>query len=485
MPSGDGSSCFRPPTTPPHSQTLGKRRQVTALSETSALSVELLIPPVALGRSAQLNCSRKDTKERRTQEAILSVRWFRNGDEFFRFDRRTGEKLLFELPGLYVDVHSSHDGVLRLKRTSPESEAMFACELTTSHFRIGKAEAALQLYGKSCNVSLPWLTFCTLPSASTRRTSTTGGQDAVLSRGKFQRDVWTHSKAITSSDVDHQWTAGQDRSSSQASWGNSPPTNAVVTEQAEEHNGLSTVFSRLTFNTSTLPEDQLELKVVCTADVLDVYNRSAERRAAFVRLGTPASNAINDGGSFETEAGPVIYGGRSHYHVGDVLNATCVFAGPEAVSLRWLLNEHSVPQQSLLHFLEEQTSSGVVRTALGIRFRVYFCGIATRLLWPKRSQALVGPTRGAHPDTKGGADVDEGGMRNQSRRPSAGKTSPIYQPTGHQVDATRASMRGGGPAPAAQTGSARQNATQTGKLSGKLDGMLLYTFLEFGFAGRH
>ncbi|XP_022663200.1 uncharacterized protein LOC111251144 [Varroa destructor] len=309
--------------------------------EADRLKVTLLVPSVALGRSALLNCSFEPVNARQEPETISRVRWFHDSEEVFRFNRLANEKLVFDRPGVFVDVHSSYDGVLRLKRTSPKSEAVYACELTTSRFRVGSASAPLMLY--------------VLPRDEPQLI----GVKARYYRGEgFNATCGLTAKPLP----DLIWTVN----------GQQPPVNAIVTEQAEQHNGLSTVFSRLTFNTSTLPEDLLELKVACRADVLDVYQRTAERRVVFLHhlLAATATNGIADGLSPETETGPVIYGGRSHYHIGDVLNVTCVFAGPESVSLRWLLNEHRVPKQSLLHFLEEQTSSGVVRTALGIRFRV-------------------------------------------------------------------------------------------------------------------
>ncbi|XP_028967018.1 uncharacterized protein LOC100908782 [Galendromus occidentalis] len=285
----------------------------------------LRIRPVALGQAALLNCSSEHFEE------ISRIRWYRDGEEFFRYDRRSREKLLFELPGLVVDVPNSHDGFLRLKRTEPRSEGVFSCELTDSKFNVERADANLQLY--------------------------------VLPRDEpYVRGVRAHYHPWERLNATCELTA---RPQPQLSWivdGHLPPANSVVREHSEEHNGLVSVVSELQFNISSLSKD--ELKVECRAKILDAFDRRTQRISA---ISPGAAEEDSSANGEDDDPGPVIYGGRSHYHIGDILNSTCVYSGNKPALLRWFLNDVEVPSGQLVHYVEGGSEA---KSALGIRFKV-------------------------------------------------------------------------------------------------------------------
>lgn len=67
--------------------------------------------------------------------------------------------------------------------------------------------------------------------------------------------------------------------------------------------------------------------------------------------------------------GPVIYGGQTHYHVGDTMNVTCTYTRQgKPVSLSWLLNDEEVPRDYLVHYQPEKLDMGMYHAALGLRF---------------------------------------------------------------------------------------------------------------------
>lgn len=67
--------------------------------------------------------------------------------------------------------------------------------------------------------------------------------------------------------------------------------------------------------------------------------------------------------------GPVIYGGQTHYHVGDTMNVTCTYSRQgKPVSMTWLLNDEEVPHKYLVHYQPEKDEEGRHRTALGLKF---------------------------------------------------------------------------------------------------------------------
>ncbi|OQR66316.1 hypothetical protein BIW11_05000 [Tropilaelaps mercedesae] len=79
------------------------------------------------------------------------------------------------------------------------------------------------------------------------------------------------------------------------------------------------------------------------------------------------------GGIIESELpddGPVIYGGQTHYHVGDTMNVTCTYTRQgKPVTLSWLLNDEEVPHKYLVHYLPEKLDLGTYQTALGLHFK--------------------------------------------------------------------------------------------------------------------
>jgi hypothetical protein len=53
-----------------------------------------------------------------TSERLLFLKWFRNDEEFFRFTAETESFLPFPLEGVFVDVSSPFNLILRKQRIS-------------------------------------------------------------------------------------------------------------------------------------------------------------------------------------------------------------------------------------------------------------------------------------------------------------------------------------------------------------------------------
>ena len=92
--------------------------------------------------------------------------------------------------------------------------------------------------------------------------------------------------------------------------------------------------------------------------------------------------------------GPVIYGGQTHYHVGDTMNVTCMYTRQgKPVSLQWLLNDEEVPARFLVQYHPKKLSQGRFQTALGLQFigkrRKSTCSFSSPCLSPSPAD----PTR--------------------------------------------------------------------------------------------
>ncbi|XP_067143376.1 uncharacterized protein [Centruroides vittatus] len=71
------------------------------------------------------------------------------------------------------------------------------------------------------------------------------------------------------------------------------------------------------------------------------------------------------------EHGPKIVGTRTHYEVGQEVNANCSSAASKpAAVLRWYLNDKQVPDRLLIKYPPSRFLDGLETTTLGLRFRV-------------------------------------------------------------------------------------------------------------------
>ncbi|KAI8125990.1 hypothetical protein CVS40_4074 [Lucilia cuprina] len=89
--------------------------------------VEVRIPNYVIkGSTAQLECLYD-----LDGEALYSVKWYKDGNEFYRYvPRDMPPAQTFLLPGVSVDVHNSSDAVVTLREVNLQSAGRFRCEVS-------------------------------------------------------------------------------------------------------------------------------------------------------------------------------------------------------------------------------------------------------------------------------------------------------------------------------------------------------------------
>lgn len=64
-------------------------------------------------------------------EELYSVKWYKDGHEFYRYiQRNMPPALVFELPGITVDIHNSTDNIVVLKSVNLSSTGRYRCEVS-------------------------------------------------------------------------------------------------------------------------------------------------------------------------------------------------------------------------------------------------------------------------------------------------------------------------------------------------------------------
>ncbi|XP_055297130.1 uncharacterized protein LOC129565858 isoform X2 [Sitodiplosis mosellana] len=64
-------------------------------------------------------------------EDLYSVKWYKDGHEFYRYiPRSMPPALVFELPGINVDIHNSTDNIVVLKSVNLSSTGRYRCEVS-------------------------------------------------------------------------------------------------------------------------------------------------------------------------------------------------------------------------------------------------------------------------------------------------------------------------------------------------------------------
>ncbi|PSN45910.1 hypothetical protein C0J52_24208 [Blattella germanica] len=64
-------------------------------------------------------------------EALYSVKWYKDGNEFFRYVPRDHPPIqLFFLPGVSVDIHNSTESQVVLKSVNLSSTGRYRCEVS-------------------------------------------------------------------------------------------------------------------------------------------------------------------------------------------------------------------------------------------------------------------------------------------------------------------------------------------------------------------
>ncbi|XP_055386210.1 uncharacterized protein LOC129615151 [Condylostylus longicornis] len=89
--------------------------------------IEVQIPKhVVKGAEAKLECH-YDLDE----EALYSVKWYKDGNEFYRYvPRDMPPAQIFLLPGVTVDIHNSSDVVVVLKHVNLSTTGKYRCEVS-------------------------------------------------------------------------------------------------------------------------------------------------------------------------------------------------------------------------------------------------------------------------------------------------------------------------------------------------------------------
>ncbi|XP_037821160.1 uncharacterized protein LOC119610131, partial [Lucilia sericata] len=89
--------------------------------------VEVRIPNYVIkGSTAQLECLYD-----LDGEALYSVKWYKDGNEFYRYvPRDMPPAQTFLLPGVSVDVHNSSDAIVTLREVNLQSAGRFRCEVS-------------------------------------------------------------------------------------------------------------------------------------------------------------------------------------------------------------------------------------------------------------------------------------------------------------------------------------------------------------------
>lgn len=312
---------------------------LVVLSVNSALALRLVrleMPGgVILGDPVRLNCS-FDLEN----DQLYSVKWYKGNKEFFRFiptERPPGQT--YELPGVAVDVRSSNVNTLVLSKTDLQSEDLYKCEVSADapSFQTIRSEKELNVY--------------VLPKK---------GPEIVGVRSQYKiGDL-----------VNVTCHAGPSKPAGRLEWfinGLHPSEDddaAEVIYPTEEMQGLMSTALGLTFRAKKRHFDHMgSMKLKCTVTISQTYSLSSEKIVAGMDTKHYHTEALDDG--------PVIYGGQSHYHVGDTMNVTCMYTRyGKSVELQWLLNEQEVPPKFLVHYSQERLENRMYQTALGLRFIV-------------------------------------------------------------------------------------------------------------------
>ncbi|XP_023031231.1 uncharacterized protein LOC6641605 [Drosophila willistoni] len=89
--------------------------------------VEVRIPNYVIkGSAAQLECMYE-----LDGEALYSVKWYKDGNEFYRYvPRDMPPAQTFLLPGVNVDLHNSSDATVTLRNVNLQSAGRFRCEVS-------------------------------------------------------------------------------------------------------------------------------------------------------------------------------------------------------------------------------------------------------------------------------------------------------------------------------------------------------------------
>ncbi|XP_022689916.1 uncharacterized protein LOC111261018 isoform X1 [Varroa jacobsoni] len=290
---------------------------------------------VILGDSARLNCS-FDLEN----DQLYSVKWYKGNREFFRYiPSDTPPSQTYYLPGVHVDKKQSNMNVLVLAKTDISSEDRYKCEVSADapSFQTIRAEKDLKIY--------------VLPKK---------GPEIVGVRPQYDvGDV-----------VNVTCHAGPSRPAGVVEWlinGDHPSEEddaAQVTYPVAREHGLMKSKLGLTFRVARRHFDHNGvMKLKCMVTVSETFSQSSEK----IVIGTDTKSYREE----VPDDGPVIYGGQTHYHVGDTMNVTCIYARQgKPVLMTWLLNDEEVHHKYLVHYQPEKDELGRYRTALGLRFTV-------------------------------------------------------------------------------------------------------------------
>ncbi|XP_065342442.1 uncharacterized protein LOC135941088 isoform X2 [Cloeon dipterum] len=100
------------------------------VDDSGAISIQLMevrIPKhIARDESARLEC-----KYDLGQEPLYSVKWYKDGNEFYRYvPQERPQVQIFTLPGVIVDLHNSSESTVVLSRVDLISSGIYKCEVS-------------------------------------------------------------------------------------------------------------------------------------------------------------------------------------------------------------------------------------------------------------------------------------------------------------------------------------------------------------------
>ncbi|XP_031627195.1 uncharacterized protein LOC116343333 isoform X2 [Contarinia nasturtii] len=192
-------------------------------------------------------------------EELYSVKWYKDGHEFYRYiPRSMPPALVFELPGINVDIHNSTDNIVVLKYVNLSSTGRYRCEVSAE----APSFETVSDHGDMIVVVLP-------------------EQGPKITGGKPRYQI--------GDDVNVNCTSGRSKPATHLTWFiNGEPADASLLKYYNilitGREGLETTTLGLNFKVNRSSFRHGNMKLKCLASIATVYWKSNEESVEGERL---------------------------------------------------------------------------------------------------------------------------------------------------------------------------------------------------------